>query len=728
MEKSRKKRIILGVGLVLFNVIMIVVAVASSAIFSVRVRTERENANTASFVSTIESMKDVSQTYLDSERGYVKNWAAYISGHEMTLAQAMEFLRTINTDAQRYVHVVDMASFRAYSTFYAPGREEIDTYLEISRGTSDHEVDMVHTMFSFFGGEEDFNVMGMYRTRETRSDAVSVGTPVTLQTPHGPQNYLLLRVIPVAELKNVWIFPVEYPSAEVGIISRSGDYVIQSISMKSDSFAEYIRTYNFQDDYSQKYTLVTEIREHDAGILHYKDFRGEDCLWYYSSFGDRSNLRILGMVAEDDLKTSADYWRIVLMISGTLVVLMAVDGLYLYVVNRRLKRAAQLAEQASLAKTQFLSAMSHDIRTPMNIVQGMTGLALHNMDNPAYAAQCLEKSMKAGRQLLTLINNVLDISKIESGKLVLNPADFSLEEMVSGVVEVLKPAMEEKEIHFTLETGSLPYDFLHTDQMRLSQVYSNLLSNALKYTNPGGNISMELHEQVLLQQPGQVRLVCCIRDSGIGMSPEYQRVMYDSFSRAVDTQVNRTQGTGLGLSIVKQVVDALGGSIQCKSTPGIGTAFTVSVDVPYVEQQSGEVTIEDDSLQQLRGMKLLAAEDNELNQEILGAVLEEYGVVCHWVTNGRECVEQLVAAPAGSFEGILMDVHMPVMDGLEAAQAIRSLPDRAYCQIPIIAMTADAFAEDVQKCLRCGMNGHVAKPIEVSQLLEYLLKIKGHEL
>ena len=725
LHQSGKKRSALGVALVLFNIIMMIIAVVSSAAFSVRVRTERQDAKISEFVSTIESMKKLSQTYLDSERGYVRNWASYISEQGMTLEEALQFLRTINTDPVRYVHIVDMATFRAYSSFYAPGQEEIDSYARFSRASTDYEKGLIRTMQSFFDGtDEGFNVVGVYHTKESMSNAVSVGTRVTIQTDAGATDFLLLRVIPVAVLRSSWVFPVEYPSAEVGVISRTGNYVIQSTSMKSHTFVDYIRAYNFQDDYNKMYTLQEEIGQNDSAVLRYKNFRGEDCLWYYSSFSDNSDLRILGVVAEDDLKTSSDYWMIVLLISGTLLLLMAVDGLYLFVINRRLKKAAEQAEQASLAKTQFLSAMSHDIRTPMNIVQGMTSIALHNVNDPQYAAQCLRKSMKAGQQLLTLINDVLDISKIESGKLVLNPTDFSLEDMVSSMVEVLMPAMQEKDILFSLEMEKLPHRFIRTDQMRLSQVYSNLLSNAIKFTPVGGMITLE----PVPQQPEKTRLMCRIQDNGIGMTPEYQQVMYDSFSRAVDTQVNRTQGTGLGLSIVKQVVDALGGSIQCKSAPGAGTTFLVSLDVLIVEEDSVNSPLRDDSPKQLRGMKLLTAEDNDLNWEILSVILEEYGILCQRVSNGQECVNLLSTAPVGTFDGILMDVHMPVMDGLEATKAIRALPNAALRRIPIIAMTADAFAEDVQKCMECGMNGHVAKPVDVNKLLGYLKQIKRNEL
>ena len=255
---------------------------------------------------------------------------------------------------------------------------------------------------------------------------VGVGTKVTLITNNKKKDYLMLRIIPVDILKKSWVFPTEYSSAEIGIITRGGDYVIQSDSMKSLNFTEYIRAYNFQDDYNEKEKLGQLLKSTDKGTLEYKNFRGTDCVWYYSSLDENSVLDILGVISKEDLSASVDVWYITLLICGGLFILMVVNGVYLLGMNRKLREAVRLSEQANQAKTQFLSAMSHDIRTPLNAVLGMMMIARKKADNPEEVTECMNKGIRSGKQLLTLINDVLDISKIESGKVVLNADSVSL--------------------------------------------------------------------------------------------------------------------------------------------------------------------------------------------------------------------------------------------------------------------------------------------------------------
>ena len=377
-----------------------------------------------------------------------------------------------------------------------------------------------------------------------------------------------------------------------------------------------------------------------------------DCLWYYSSFGNDTELDILAMINMEEIKSSTEAWYIVVIVCGTLMLLMVVDGLHLYRVNERLREAVNLANQASEAKTQFLSAMSHDIRTPLNAVIGMTTIAKNNTDNPEYVEQCLDKTLNAGKQLLTLINDVLDISKIESGKLTLNPENVDLVTYMDDLMDMQEAMVREKNISIFCDVDELPYRYVYVDQLRLNQIFVNLLSNAVKYTDAGGMIKIHMYEKSLEKSDLHTTLVFSVSDNGIGMTEEFQKDMYDLFSREVNTQVNRTQGTGLGLSIVKQIVNLLNGTIECNSVQGEGTTFTVT-----------------------------------LNR-------------------------------------ILMDIQMPVMNGLEATRAIRALGDETKKKIPIIAMTADAFAENVHECMESGMNGHVAKPVDMSKLLVYLNKIK----
>lgn len=723
-EKDRKRKVILLVC----NIFLIVTTIAATWAYSSHMDQVQKEAKTAEFIRTIETMKQVSRNYLDSERGYAKNWASYITEHHMTMADALDFLREINTNKDRYVHIVDMDTYEAYSAFYPKGEEKIDTYVQYKEKNIEADVPFGEIMESMFNEtDEDFTVLGKYRLQETHAMAVGIGARVTLATETGEKAYLLLRIIPTDNLKKTWVFPTDYASAEVGIITNTGDYVIQSASMKSQNFREYIRGYNFQDDYTKVEELKKKLQTTDSGLLEYKNFRGTDCLWYYSSFGENSALDILGMVSTEQLKTTLDAWYIIGIVCGILIILAVIDGVYLISMNRRLREAAKASEQASKAKTQFLSAMSHDIRTPLNAVLGMMTIAEKKADDPKAVRECMDKGKHAGRQLLTLINDVLDISKIESGMVTLNEEQVSLDEMIHDLTEMILPVMEQKGIRFASDFSRLPDKYIRADKMRLSQIYMNLLTNAVKYTEKDGQIRLQLYEEALPERAGYTRLVFCVEDTGIGMTEEFQTQMYSTFTREVKTQVNTTQGSGLGLSIVKQMVELMNGEITCESAPGKGTTFTVTVDFPVLEgckKDSEEQT----APEAVENMHLLVAEDNELNWEIACEMLAGQGVTCDRAENGRECIDMLLKAPAGTYQAILMDIQMPVMNGYEAARKIRRLPDERKRNTIIIAMTADAFAEDVQACADAGMNGHIAKPIDMKKLIAYLTRIKRGQL
>lgn len=721
---GKKKKIILWVC----NILLILVMITATLIYAEYITKSQEETKRADFIRTIESMKSVSQNYLNGERGYVKDWASYISENNMTLEEALDFLRNINTNKDRFVHIVDMDSYEAYSSYYEKGKEKIDTYVEYKDPEIEAEVPFGMIMERMFAGSDDqFEVLGKYRLQETQAMAVGIGTRVTLRTEHGDKDYLMLRIIPVDALKKSWVFPTEYSSAEIGIITSNGDYVVQSASMKSQNYIEYIRGYNFQNDYNEGEKLRKTLKENESGVLEYKNYKGTDCVWYYSSFGQNSSLDILGVTSKENLKASIDAWYIIFIVCGTLLILMAIDGAYLISMNHRLREAARLSEQASRAKTQFLSAMSHDIRTPLNAVLGLMTIAQNKAEDPQYVVECMKKGLQSGKQLLTLINDVLDISKIESGNITLNPEPVSLVELMQDLIEMQEQNLAEKGIALQSDFEVLPYKYVYADKMRLNQIYVNLLTNAIKYTESGGKIILRLYEETITGNADNTRLIFYVEDNGIGMTEEFQRNMYRKFSREVKTQVNNTQGTGLGLSIVKQMVDLMGGTITCKSSSGEGTAFTVCVDLPIAEG----IRVADQGREESQGvenMHLLVAEDNDLNWEIFYELVSDKEITCDHAENGKECVDMLKMAPPGTYAAVLMDVHMPVMDGYEATKQIRSLEDENLNKIPIIAMTADAFAEDVQACMACGMNGHIAKPINMKILFSYLEKIKNGQL
>lgn len=518
---------------------------------------------------------------------------------------------------------------------------------------------------------------------------------------------------------------------------------------------------------------------------------------------------------------------------------------------RELEKAEQEASHANHAKSEFLSSMSHDIRTPMNGIVGMTAIAMTNINDPVRVQDCLKKISLSSRHLLGLINDVLDMSKIESGKLSLNIDILSLRETMESIVNIVQPQIKERKQHFDIFIQDILTEEVCCDGVRLNQVLINLLSNAIKFTPANGKINVFLSQEESPMGENYVRCHFRVKDNGIGMSEEFQKKIFDTFSRE-DMKVQKIEGTGLGMAISKFIVNMMGGTIEVQSKQGVGSEFHITVDLEkatieetdmvlppwrllvvdnnedlcrsaaaalkevgvsadwvlsgrealekieknhknhmdyeiilldwkmpdmnglettkeirriagedlpiliisaydwsdieeeacaagahgfiskplfksnlymglsrYVEKEVKEEPVVEEKLQDFRGIKLLLAEDNELNWEIAEDILTESGFEVDWAENGQICVDRFKESEPGYYKAILMDIRMPVMTGYEAAKAIRAL-DREDADLPILAMTADAFAEDIQRCMECGMNEHIAKPIDVKKLMKLL--------
>ncbi len=523
--------------------------------------------------------------------------------------------------------------------------------------------------------------------------------------------------------------------------------------------------------------------------------------------------------------------------------------------REKLRDALMLAETANHAKTQFLSSMSHDIRTPMNAIIGMTTLASKHLDDKEYMKSCLSKMALASNHLLTLINDVLDISKVESGKMSLNPIVFSMADTVTNLVNIVRQQVSAKGLKFDVRVHNIKKEHLFADELRLNQIFINILSNAVKYTPEGGYVSMDISEEFIAGVSDKVRVIYVVKDTGIGMSKEFQKHMFDSFSRANPEQFGDVQGSGLGLTISKTMIDMMGGTIECTSELGKGSTFKVTLDIPIAEKimddlilppmevllvdddviflesamntlvqlgfspecvDNGLAAIEksvyrhkigkdyqviivdwqmpgmngietirqirakvgpsvsiivisayewhdieglakeagadgfiskpffpsnvyenmtrilglrtdvkDDSIldtwqPNLEGMHILVAEDNDMNWEIAEEILGIYHVTTVRAEDGRRCVDILEHSKDGEFDLVLMDIKMPFMDGYEATTVIRDSEREYVKNIPIVAMTADAFSEDIQKCKAVGMNAHIAKPLSISNLIAVL--------
>jgi len=389
--------------------------------------------------------------------------------------------------------------------------------------------------------------------------------------------------------------------------------------------------------------------------------------------------------------------------------------------NVSLQKIAREAEEANRAKSEFLSRISHDIRTPLNGIIGMTYLARKQENSPA-TQDCLAKIDVASRFLQGLINDILDMSKAESNKIELRPEPYLLDDFLEYLDSVIAPLYQQKHQTFTLKTVPIRNVVPKMDVLRFNQIVFNLLSNAIKYTPDGGHISMTVTDELM---PGhRERITVVISDNGVGMSDEFQKILFDPFTQEANSASAENQGTGLGLAIVKKMVDLMHGTIAVKSRLKEGTTFTVTLEFDYVEidqitwKREQNDTVRDDG--RLAGKRILLCEDNSLNREIACALLESRQMEVTAAENGRLGVEIFSDSAPYGFDAVLMDLRMPVMNGYDAARGIRELDRPDAKSVPIFAMTADALSEDAQKCREAGMNGHIAKPISPDVLFETL--------
>ena len=403
--------------------------------------------------------------------------------------------------------------------------------------------------------------------------------------------------------------------------------------------------------------------------------------------------------------------------------------------NKKLKKAKdittealQTAENANKAKTDFLSNMSHDIRTPMNAIIGMTSLIRYDAGNKEKVIEYADKIDISSQHLLGIINDVLDMSKIEAGKTVFKYTDFSILDFITELNTIFHSQIDEKNQTLTIIKENIRHEWVNGDQVHLMQIFSNLVSNAVKYTQEGGKIQF-LVEECETKSSVYAKYRFLVSDNGMGMSADFKDTIFDPFTRAESSVTNKVQGTGLGMAITKNLVEAMGGTIDVDSELGQGSCFEVLMDLKIAEDRTVALAAQEETDEQdgniLQGMRFLCAEDNELNAEILIELLKIEGAECTICENGEEILKAFEQSAPGDYDMILMDVQMPVMNGYEATRAIRRSSHELAKTIPIIAMTANAFSEDIQHSLAAGMNAHVSKPVEMKVLEKTIRSIKS---
>ena len=423
------------------------------------------------------------------------------------------------------------------------------------------------------------------------------------------------------------------------------------------------------------------------------------------------------------------YW--LLAIAASYIFSLLVATIYYQISSKKhrekqyaadLKKAAELAKSANEAKTRFLFNMSHDIRTPMNAIIGFSVLLEKNLQNEEKAKEYLGKICSSGNLLMTIINQILEIARIESGTIALQLKAEDINTVFHTVNTVFEEDIRKKNLQYSADLD-VYHTFIFCDRVKLQEIMLNIISNAIKYTSDGHAVHVKIYEKDS-ENPRKARFIFTCEDTGIGMSEEYLPHIFEEFSREHTTTENKVAGTGLGLPIVKSMIELMGGSIQVESTQGVGTKFTVDISFDMASESDvyrDQISEQPDILEKLEGKRILLAEDNDLNAEIAEFILEDMGLMVDRVEDGVQCVARMEQKPAGTYDLILMDIQMPNMDGYKATQTIRRLADEKKACISIIAMTANAFEEDRKKALAKGMNGHIAKPVDAEKLKKTIL-------
>ena len=728
-RKNIQKIIVIAANVLIVGVILVILLTYFRS--ETQNRTER---NREQFEAVTLSVAQAIFGRLEEHQELVSSAAGYINGRGMTMEEAISYAAEINNDENHMFHIVWTDDLTGLST-KASKLDASDYTVDYSKISSTRleSTTMIAAMSILYEESRDkfIHATRAFNNPTDAESTVAFFDKVTLLRDGEPAEAMLMLLTGVEDLRSEYEFPEGiFANTQTAIIDTdSGYYVISTPELKNTSFFEYLREYN-DLDYPTLQALEARIAAGETVAVTYKNYRGEDTRFIISNVENADGWTLVSFLPESELNALSDdnLFKITMEVVLLILFLLICDLLYFVSLNNvlektlgREKLAKEEAEQANRSKTDFLSTMSHDIRTPLNAILGLTELTKKRTEEPEAVAEYLGKIEQSGKHLLTLINDILDISKIESGKLNITPGPFALMEVDDYLKSLCQPAAQGKELHLTIRTEQVSEKQLYGDKLRIYQVFINILTNALKYTDAGGTVEAVLKESLIDEE--HARLCYTVTDTGIGMTPEFMEHMYENFSRAKDGRIDKVQGTGLGLAICKRIVDAMEGRIACESKPGEGTTFTVTLSLPLVEAGQADNNNNNNGEGLPEQLHLLVAEDNDLNWDILSEMLEDENITCERAENGREAVDRLKGTPEGTYSLVLMDIQMPVLNGLEATKEIRALEREDLKKLPIIALTADAFAENIEECRSAGMNSHVAKPVNLEVLLREIKRV-----
>lgn len=559
-----------------------------------------------------------------------------------------------------------------------------------------------------------------------RTGVWTLGYYESFSWPDGTRG-LVQKTQPLSEIAERFSLSFYNDTGFSYVVNREGSILMRSMHRNSNrTFYNLFDIIDSQgNDAKQINAFEAALKDENRGAARFQ-YQEEDYVFCYVPMKTAQDWYVVSIVPNRVIMEQADSivknsQVFLVLIIGSAILMATFFIIYRNSTRRVLlaeEEARKAAESANIAKSQFLSNMSHDIRTPMNAVLGMTKLAMDHTDEPDRVREYLKNISLSGQLLVGLINDILDMSKIESGKMTLNIDIGSLDTLLENITKIIQPLAVKKNLKFDIRLHGVEHKTLYFDALRMNQVLINLLSNAVKFTPENGSVSMDITESPS-ESENCTHLNFCIADTGIGMSPEFQAHIFDSFTREQNDRVNSIEGSGLGMAISKMIVDMMGGTIHVDSEAGKGSVFTVDLKflIPdEVEQENLAARIFGEEIS-LSGRHILLAEDNAINQQIAYELLTGLGAAVVTADDGLACVQEFEKTSPGYFDLILMDIQMPVMNGYEAAEKIRRMDRTDAATIPIFALTADAFAEDIEAAKKAGMNSHLAKPLDIPGMM-----------
>ena len=639
---------------IIFNVIIIAALLISVVLYSRFENSASYQRQIEHFESTMVTMESVTENYLEGEQQIYDVWARYINSEKMTMEEAADFIRASHVLENASAHLISLDTLTGLSTRPKQGTSD-DYAVSYERIALLEDVNWIDEI------GKSINITRAYTNPMNGEQSLAFCNNVALYDPESQTSEatVLLRVIPISALEQKWVFPqTELVNAELSMIDANGDYILKGYSFKNSSFFEFYKSYNPTDPESsvKLFDRITSA----TGSVPMLNSHGQECILAFTPISATSGWTLLGLVPAKDLHVDTENWLLVGVVSVGLLILFLFDLYYMLYLNRRFQVAAREAESANKAKTDFLSTMSHDIRTPMNAIIGLTTIAEKNLGDVESTKESLRKISLASNHLLTLINDILDISKVESGKLKLSPLTFSIVETVENLVNISQPMVKEKNIEFSFHINQIEKEYLYADQLRLNQIYINILSNAIKYTEPGGRVSVDMRE----------------------------------------------------------MVDLIGGTIECESEQGKGTTFTVVLDIPLADRQRDDMALDP--------IDVLIVDDDEIMLQTAADTLVSLGATVEQARSGLEALGLIEHRHLSGrdYGVVIVDWKMPEIDGVETIKRIRA---EVGTNIPILLISAYDWSDIEDKAKEAGANGFVSKPLFRSTLYDKINDLIGKE-